>query len=193
MNDECEAFEFQLETRRIKARSKVNGGRFGTIRPGFDPAGVGFKCGHCHVYISAEPMLCGVNNRNHCPYCLWSKHLDLYQAGDRLAACKSLMRPVGLAFKRTRKKYEAVGELMLVHLCIECGRMSLNRIAADDNVEKVWEIYTLSWEKQSQGEIGMLDQHSVGLVRAQLYGNLQAGVEMAHCGGTENTEVTCWE
>jgi len=185
MNDEY--FDFQLENRRVKARSKVNAGRFGTLRLGFDPATTGFKCGHCHVYISAEPVLSGVNNRNHCPYCLWSKHLDLYQAGDRLAACKSLMRPVGLALKHTRKKYgmQAAGELMLVHLCIECGRMSLNRIAADDDVEKIWEIYSTSCEKHGQAvawpvesEVSMLDFSAARLVRAQLFGNRQASVEI---------------
>lgn len=77
MNDEF--FEFQLKTRRIKARSKVNAGHFGTIRPGFNPAEAGFKCSLCHGLASSEPVLSRVNNPNHCPYCLWSKHLDLYQ------------------------------------------------------------------------------------------------------------------
>jgi hypothetical protein len=184
MNDEY--FEFQLESRRLKARSKVNAGRFGTLRPGFYQAETGFKCGHCHVFITAEPVLSGVNNRNHCPYCLWSKHLDLYQAGDRLAACKSLMRPVGLALKRTHKKYgpqaadglRAAGELMLVHLCVECERVSVNRMAADDDVARVWEIYTASREITGQAaawpadsQVSMLDGSAARLVRARLYGN----------------------
>jgi hypothetical protein len=46
-----------------------------------------------------------VRNRNHCPYCLWSRCLDLFRAGDRLSACKAPMQPVGLALKHTRKKY----------------------------------------------------------------------------------------
>ena len=186
MNDEY--FAFQLETRREKTRSKVNAGRFGALQPRSYLAETGFKCGHCHVYISAEPLLSGVNNRNHCPYCLWSKHLDLYQAGDRLAACKSLMKPVGLALKHTRKKYglQAAGELMLAHLCVECGKVSLNRIAADDLVEKVWEIYIHSCEAYSQAtlwpaesEVSMLDRSAACLVRAQLYGNSQVEFEIA--------------
>ena len=177
MNDEY--FEFQLESRRIKAGSKMNTGRFGTIRPGFYPAEAGFKCGHCHVYISAEPVLSGVNNRNHCPYCLWSKHLDLYQAGDRLAACKSLMRPVGLALKHTHKKYgsQMAGELMLVHLCTECEKLAANRLAADDDAASLWEIYTSSWAAPVQaawpagGQLSMLGRDAQRLVRARLYGN----------------------
>ena len=55
-----------------------------------------FRCQHCGAYVSASRVLSGVSNRNHCPYCLWSRHLDLFEAGDRLAACKAPMRPVGL-------------------------------------------------------------------------------------------------
>src|SRR5512137_2268473 len=69
------------------------------------PEHEGFKCVFCHVFVSAEPALSGVQNRNHCPYCLWSRHLDLLRPGDRLAACKEKMKPVGLTFKKTAKKY----------------------------------------------------------------------------------------
>ena len=102
----------------------------------------GFQCTHCRAYVSANRMLAGVQNRNHCPYCLWSRHLDLYVAGDRLAACREKMKPVGLALKQTAKKYgPGWGELMLVHECQECGKVSLNRIAADDVAETLFEVY----------------------------------------------------
>src|SRR5512139_2755149 len=96
-----------------------------------------FRCLACGYLVSAQPVVSGVHNRNHCPYCLWSRHLDLYEAGDRLAACKAGMRPVGLTLKRSRDKYggQAAGELMLVHQCSECGKLSINRIAADDDDE----------------------------------------------------------
>ena len=102
-----------------------------------------FKCLHCHYYVSADAFIAGVNNRNHCPYCLWSRHMDLFEAGDRLAVCKAEMQPIGLTLKRTRKKYGMAkyGELMLIHLCSDCEKISLNRIAADDDTELVYEIY----------------------------------------------------
>ena len=106
-----------------------------------------FECGHCRLPVSAAPVLSGVQNRNHCPHCLWSKHVDLRQAGDRLCACKGPMRPVGLALKRTKKKYapdRARGELMLVHHCAACGAFSLNRIAADDSPPRLWEVFQSS-------------------------------------------------
>ena len=81
-----------------------------------------FTCAHCHNYVSAGPMLAGVHNRNHCPYCLWSKHLDQFKAGDRMAACKAPMQPIGLTMKYSHKKYASVSgsELMLVHICGGC-------------------------------------------------------------------------
>jgi hypothetical protein len=102
----------------------------------------GFQCTHCRAYVSANHWLAGVHNRNHCPYCLWSRHMDLVTPGDRLAACREPMKPVGLALKRSDKKYgPGWGELMLVHECLECSKISLNRIAADDVAEQLLEIY----------------------------------------------------
>ncbi len=108
---------------------------------GKDPA-AGFRCAHCQAFISAELKLACVQNRNHCPYCLWSRHLDLYTAGDRLSACKSLMQPIGLTVKHTHKKYGCGrGELMLIHACMGCEALSINRIAADDDPQRVFSVY----------------------------------------------------
>jgi hypothetical protein len=102
-----------------------------------------FKCAHCHVLVSSAHVLSGVNNRNHCPYCLWSCHLDLYAAGDRLSACKAPMKPIGLTMKMGRNKYQrdAHGELMLIHQCTDCSTLSINRIAADDGSEMVIAVF----------------------------------------------------
>ena len=102
-----------------------------------------FVCLVCHNFVSAEAALSGVHNRNHCPYCLSSRHLDLYEAGDRLSACKARMRPMALTLKKTGKKYNQPnqGEMMLIHVCNECGKLSINRIAADDDIETVLGIF----------------------------------------------------
>ncbi|MGE5462734.1 MAG: RNHCP domain-containing protein [Syntrophothermus sp.] len=107
-----------------------------------------FRCGHCHALVSSAHFLSGVNNRNHCPYCLWSCHLDLYASGDRLSACKGQMKPIGLTLKMGRNKYrrEARGELMLIHQCVDCGTLSINRIAADDDADSLLDIYRISIE-----------------------------------------------
>lgn len=101
-----------------------------------------FKCAHCGHIVSSAHWLAGVNHRNHCPYCLWSRHLDLYSAGDRLSACKAPMQPLALTAKRSRNKYaRGHGELMLVHLCTDCGNITINRIAADDDAGTLLEVF----------------------------------------------------
>jgi hypothetical protein len=108
----------------------------------------GFRCGHCHYEVNASPFLAGVQNRNHCPYCLWSRHVDSQKAGDRLASCKAEMKPIGLTLKATRKKYgpAKAGELMLIHQCQGCGKISINRIASDDEPKRLLEVFRLSFE-----------------------------------------------
>jgi hypothetical protein len=139
-----------------------------------------FVCAHCHALVSSAHWLSGVNNRNHCPYCLWSCHLDLYAAGDRLSACKAPMRPVGLTMKRSRNKYqpEARGELMLIHRCTDCNALSINRIAADDVPEAVLAVFEdslLTAHQLSdlchQAGIAMLTEEDTQGVQGQLYGH----------------------
>ena len=138
-----------------------------------------FKCHHCGAYVSASRALAGVANRNHCPYCLWSRHLDLLEAGDRLAACKAPMRPVGLTMKNSRNKYARIGsgELMLVHLCTDCQRISINRIASDDIPQAIVEVFEASLTtpiklKQQiiTDGVNLLGDQSFDIVCQQLYG-----------------------
>lgn len=105
-----------------------------------------FRCKHCGQWVSTNSLLSGVQNRNHCPYCLWSRHLDWKRPGDRLAACKAEMRPLGLTVKKAVKKYPlpSHGELMLIHQCVDCGKLSINRIAADDDAPALDQVYHAS-------------------------------------------------
>jgi hypothetical protein len=139
----------------------------------------GFQCAHCHYFVPSDPMIAGVKNRNHCPYCLWSRHVDLFEAGDRLAVCKAKMQPIGLTLKRTRKKYGLAqyGELMLIHQCEDCGRVSVNRIAADDDAALIIDIYknSLHLDTQKKTELAIsgvdaLDAPDRNIIYAQLYG-----------------------
>jgi hypothetical protein len=137
-----------------------------------------FRCKHCRQFVSTNPMLSGVNNRNHCPYCLHSRHMDLYEAGDRLSACKAEMRPVGLTIKRTNKKYgKQQGELMLIHLCVDCGSISANRLAADDDAEILLAIFESSLHldpqtrtRTAQAGIEVLQASDMDLVCTRLFG-----------------------
>ncbi|HPH96949.1 MAG TPA: RNHCP domain-containing protein [Anaerolineaceae bacterium] len=123
-----------------------------------------FNCVHCRAYVTANPLVCGVHNRNHCPFCLWSRHMDLYAAGDRLSACRGAMRPIGLTLKQSRKKYGAnQGELMLIHGCSDCGAVSINRIAADDDNDAIYRLFEASFNLDAQAR-AWLDASPVKLL-----------------------------
>jgi transcription elongation factor Elf1 len=142
----------------------------------FDDFNADFTCKHCGHFVSARTAISGVVNRNHCPYCLHSRHVDLFEAGDRLCACKGLMAPVGLTLKRSRDKYasERQGELMLVHRCITCGALSINRIAADDDAVRMLDSLERRSEPLAQlchaEGIALLAAADLGRVKKALFG-----------------------
>jgi RNHCP domain len=85
---------------------------------------VSFRCGNCRLDVSYRAP--GTAHRNHCPNCLWSRHLDDDRPGDRAAECGSLMEPIAVTVRGD-------GEWVLVHRCGGCDELHLNRTAADDN------------------------------------------------------------
>jgi hypothetical protein len=137
-----------------------------------------FACMNCRNFVSSETLLSGVHHRNHCPFCLSSRHLDLFKAGDRLSACKARMRPVALTLKKTVKKYgiENTGEIMLVHQCEGCGKLSINRIAADDSTEVLMNVFERSINLSlleplfDQDDIHILTPNDRPVLRTQLIG-----------------------
>ncbi len=83
-----------------------------------------FICEHCGKQV--KPIRYGGSYRNHCPFCLYSKHVDAKIPGDRANPCGGLMAPMGVTSRRT-------GEYVLAHRCEKCGFERLNRVAGDDN------------------------------------------------------------
>lgn len=140
-----------------------------------------FRCIRCGGYVCAQTTEAAVRHRNHCPYCLWSRHLDLRSAGDRLSGCRSAMEPVGLTLKRRNKKYgNASGELMLIHCCTGCRALSINRIAGDDFGETVMEVFERA-ESLSDQLLQRIELSGIDLLRRtgrsavcrQLFGELE--------------------
>ncbi len=78
----------------------------------------GFICGHCGKKVL--PLSNG-SYRNHCPFCLYSLHVDGIP-GDRSSGCKGLMKPVGIVYN-SRKGYQ------ILHRCNVCGFERVNKIA----------------------------------------------------------------
>lgn len=52
------------------------------------------------------------------------------------------MRPIGLTFKY--EGYGRQGEIMLVHECSACGKLSINRIAGDDSNDRIITVFNSS-------------------------------------------------
>lgn len=88
------------------------------------PAGGSFRCRHCQLDVPLDAP--GTRHRNHCPYCLWSRHVDDDVPGDRDAACGSSMEPLAVAVRGD-------GEWLLLHRCVACDQLRLNRTAGDDS------------------------------------------------------------
>ena len=61
-----------------------------------------FTCEKCNLVVN------GSGYTNHCPRCLWSKHVDV-NPGDRQATCQGFMEPMGVELKG--------GEYTILHRC----------------------------------------------------------------------------
>lgn len=83
----------------------------------------GFTCENCAR--SVPPLKVGC--RNHCPFCLCSKHVDRFP-GDRDNPCKGMMESI--SYELDSKK-----GLILIFKCNECGQIGRNKAAHEDEVQ----------------------------------------------------------
>ena len=84
----------------------------------------GFICETCKKEVSSLKY----TSRDHCPYCLYSKHVDI-NPGDRKGDCCGLMEPVGIEkFKDTYK---------ILYKCLKCGMSHKNVMAIDDDMDLI--------------------------------------------------------
>ena len=81
-----------------------------------------FICEKC------DKKVMGNGYTNHCPYCLWSKHVDI-NPGDRMSECGGAMWPAAVDQK--------AGEWRILHKCLTCRYEKWNKISEDDDVEKI--------------------------------------------------------
>jgi len=70
--------------------------------------------------------------RDHCPFCLCSKHLDI-QPGDRACDCKGILEPK--AIEKGKKD-----TFKIIYQCNRCGMIKKNKMALDDNYDLILEI-----------------------------------------------------
>ena len=80
----------------------------------------GFICKNCSKQVL--PLTNG-SYRNHCPFCLYSLHVDILP-GDRANDCLGLMKPIKVEYN-TKKGFQ------IIHKCLKCGAIQKNKIAED--------------------------------------------------------------
>ncbi|MBP3635098.1 MAG: RNHCP domain-containing protein [Bacilli bacterium] len=86
-----------------------------------------FICENCGKKVN----ILGYTARDHCNYCLCSKHVDI-NPGDRLNDCKGILRPIGIEkFKDTYK---------IIYKCDKCNGLHKNIMANDDNFDLIIEL-----------------------------------------------------
>ena len=93
--------------------------------PKFTKTTEDFICEHC-----GEEVI-GNGYTNHCPHCLWSKHVD-NNPGDRAAKCGGLMKPA-------KTEYEH-GQWIITHTCQICGHTKRNKTSPNDNTDTLAKI-----------------------------------------------------
>ncbi len=124
------------------------------------------NCENCNKEIFFKKNI-GTSHRNHCPWCLYSVHLDLIP-GDRNSKCKGKMKPIALTFKKEGEKRnygKRQGELMIIHECQKCAKISINRIAGDDNPDSIIKIFNNSLNITEQKEKSLKKQDIQVLIK----------------------------
>ena len=89
----------------------------------------GFKCENCKKSTPKAETSC----RNHCKFCLYSKHVDKNTPGDRLNTCNGLMEPISI-IKKGKKGSQ------ITHKCLKCGDKQVNIVSPDDETDTIIQI-----------------------------------------------------
>ncbi|MCX6787097.1 MAG: RNHCP domain-containing protein [Candidatus Kaiserbacteria bacterium] len=84
-----------------------------------------FTCEQCGFFVL------GNGYTNHCPQCLWSKHVDVHP-GDRAAVCGGAMEPVSAELES--------GEYIILHRCVVCGYEKRNKTSKDDDFNAILQL-----------------------------------------------------
>jgi DNA-directed RNA polymerase subunit RPC12/RpoP len=69
---------------------------------------------------------------NHCPKCLWGKHVDV-EPGDRKEKCWGLMEPINIETKG--------GENILIHKCVKCGATRRQTASKNDSMSAILRLF----------------------------------------------------
>jgi len=88
-----------------------------------------FTCENCGQKVSGDGYT------NHCPNCLWSKHVD-NNPGDRAATCGGLMEPISV--------YIQSGHYIIEQKCQRCSVIRRIKTRASDNMGEIIRLSSLT-------------------------------------------------
>jgi DNA-directed RNA polymerase subunit RPC12/RpoP len=86
-----------------------------------------FVCSHCGSEVK------GNGYTNHCPKCLWSRHVDV-NPGDRASDCKGMMKPVRAEYLH--------GAYTITYRCERCRAEKRNKASEQDDKELLLQLAT---------------------------------------------------
>ena len=86
------------------------------------------RCLEDFVCENCGQKVVGNGYTNHCPCCLFSKHVDI-NPGDRKNTCFGLMEPIFIEMKK--------GKYIIIHRCLKCGKTHRCRSANNDSFEDI--------------------------------------------------------
>ncbi len=84
-----------------------------------------FLCHNCGLNVKSL----GYTARDHCPKCLYSRHVDI-NPGDRLETCQGMLIPIAIE-KHKKAAYK------IIYQCEKCERIRKNIMVEDDNMDLI--------------------------------------------------------
>ena len=87
-----------------------------------------FVCENC----GKDVKKLNYTSRDHCPYCLYSIHID-NNPGDRSCSCLGDLKPIGVENHKN-------GLYKIIYKCSKCGVVKKNIQATDDDINEIIKI-----------------------------------------------------
>lgn len=85
-----------------------------------------FVCGHCGEKVEGDGYT------DHCPKCLWGRHVDAEIPGDRASECGEMMEPIESTYLS--------GKFKILYKCNGCRHKFWVKAVEGDNREKLMEL-----------------------------------------------------
>jgi ribosomal protein L37AE/L43A len=123
------------EKNGIKKRKRISGAKLRLIvkyfmhdvKKNFIRRREDFTCDHCGYNVAGDGYT------DHCPNCLYGKHVDKDIPGDRKSSCKGLLLPIGIKIKNKKTQ--------IGYKCQKCHRIFFCTVSKNDNQKKLEELY----------------------------------------------------